>query len=64
MDGDRKTDDGPQKDSDQKYQISYEDLIHSFLHKFSYNIPKQVYFKGLCKIKQLPNQSIKDFVKV
>jgi len=25
----------------------YEDLIHSFLHNFSYNIVEKVYFKGL-----------------
>ena len=42
----------------------YEYLIHLFLQKFRYNIAKKVYFKDLCKIKQLPNQYVKDFVKV
>lgn len=42
----------------------YEDLIHIYLHNFSYNIVKKVYFKYLCKIKSFLNQSVKDFVKV
>jgi len=42
----------------------YEDLIHQFLQNFKYNIAEKVYFKDLCQIKQLPNQSIHDFVKV
>ena len=42
----------------------YEDLIHVFLHAFSYNIIEKMYFKYLCKIKQLPNQYAKDFVKL
>lgn len=42
----------------------YKYLIHLFLQNFRYNIAEKVYFKDLCKIKQLPNQSIKDFVKI
>ena len=42
----------------------YEDFIHLFLHEFGYNILEKFYFKDLCKIKQLPNQSIKKFIKV
>ena len=41
----------------------YEDLIHIFLHNYGYNITEKIYLKDLCKIKQLPNQSIKDFFK-
>jgi len=42
----------------------YEDIIHQFLQYFKYNIIEKVQCKDLCKIKQLPNQSIRDFVKV
>lgn len=45
-------------------KIRYEDLIHFFLYTFRYNIAEKVYFKYLYKIKQLPNQSIRDFIKV
>lgn len=42
----------------------YEDLIRLFLHICGYNIIEKVYLKDLCKIKQLPNQSMKNFVKI
>ena len=42
----------------------YEDLICVFLHTFSYNIDENIYFKYICKIKQLPNQSIRDLIRV
>lgn len=42
----------------------HESLIHVFLHTFSYNIVEKVYFKDSYKTKQLPNQSIRDFIKV
>lgn len=42
----------------------YKDLIHLFLHNFSNNIPKNIYFKDLYKIKQLPNKSVKEFINI
>lgn len=42
----------------------HEDLIRIFLNTFSYNIAEKIYFKDLCKFKQLPNQFVRDFVKM
>lgn len=42
----------------------YEDLIYSFLNNFKYNIQEKYQFIDLCKIKQLHNQSVIDFVQM
>lgn len=42
----------------------YKYLIHNFLKKFKYSIIEKVQFKYLCKIKQLLNQYLSDFVKL
>ena len=42
----------------------YEYFIHQLLQYFGYNIAEKVQFKYLCKIKQLPNQSLFEFIKV
>lgn len=38
-------------------------MIYKFLRNYKYNIVEKVQFKDLCKIKQLPNQSLSNFMK-
>jgi len=40
-----------------------EDLIHLFVQNFKYNIIKQTQYKDLCKIKQLNNKRLTNFIK-
>lgn len=42
----------------------YKDLIKVFLHNYGYNITEKVYLKDFCKIKQLPLQSITNFIRM